>query len=295
MTEPAHSEPRRRVSDAAAGPVLAALVCPSCGGHLALSEDTLVCPKRHRFDAVGGIFDLWPPGEPVPSMDAFSGPYGVVYDRAIKERWLARLAGRVGWGGDVGGMFLLMDEGVKCAPGQVVLDVPIGGGPTLRAAPGRMQGSLVGIDLSMAMLDRAAAVAREGGACEHVGLLARGDAARLPLATDSVDRILCFNGLHVMPDKAGVMAEFQRVLKPGGELWGSVVVKHATARWSRPWFNAAWWFFHPADPDELEALAKGTGFSAWQTERSGSLMLFRGAQAPARRPAARKPATRRRR
>jgi SAM-dependent methyltransferase len=241
---------------------------------LSSTEDGLVCSKRHRFEAVDGVFDLWPADRPVPRGDPFSGPYGEVYDRAIKERWLARVGGRLGWGADVGAMFRLMDEGVKCAPGEVVLDVPIGGGPSLRAAAGRMEGTLIGIDLSLAMLHRATEVVHEER-LERV-VLARGDATRLPIASASVDRILCFNGLHVLPNKREALAEFQRVLKPGGEVWGSVVVKHPTARWARPWFNAAWWFFHPADPGELDRLAEQTGFKRWETERSGSLMLFRG-------------------
>jgi len=169
-------------------------------------------------------------------------------------------------------MYRLMDDGVKAAPGELILDVPVGGAPALRAAPGRMRGTYVGIDISMGMLERAVEVVRQ----ERLTgvLLARADAADLPLADASADRVLCFNGLHVMPDKEGVLAEFRRVLKPRGELWGSVVLYDSATRRSRPWINTAA-FFHPADPTALRAAAAGAGFKTWNEERSGALLYFR--------------------
>jgi ubiquinone/menaquinone biosynthesis C-methylase UbiE len=198
----------------------------------------------------------------------------VLYDIGVKERPLARVAARVGWGADVDEIFRLMDSGVKCASGEVILDVPIGGGPALRAAPGRMQGTLIGVDLSEQMLQRAAAVMRAEGLSRV--LLARGDAMRLPVIDSSVDRVLCFNGLHVMTDKEQVLSEFHRVLKPGGEVWGSVVVRDPDARLRRPWVELGWWFFHPADEYELELTARDAGFVGWAQQRTGNLMVFKG-------------------
>ena len=130
------------------------------------------------------------PNQPQPPVDWFATPYGVVYDTAIKERWLARLAGRLGWGADIGRMFEMMDEGVKSEPGQVVLDVPVGGAPPLRSAAGRLRGTYVGIDLSPAMLRRAARE-RAAEGLKNV-ILARADAMRLPIRSAAVDRVLCF-------------------------------------------------------------------------------------------------------
>ena len=75
--------------------------------------------------------------------------------------------------------------------------------------PAVMKGTLIGLDLSNGMLQRAAAL-RDSNHLSGV-ILARGDATRLPLLDACVDRILCFNGLHVMPDKAMVLDEFFRV------------------------------------------------------------------------------------
>ncbi|MFN2465582.1 MAG: class I SAM-dependent methyltransferase [Candidatus Dormibacteria bacterium] len=266
---------RRRSTDAATRLPGGVLACPGCGRPLRGDDAALQCSRGHRYEAVRGVFDLWPPG-PSPGLDWFATPYGLLYDTAIKERWLARLAGRVGWGTEIDRMFRMMDEGVKTGPGEAVLDVPVGGAPPLRAAPGRLRGTYIGIDLSMEMLRRADAERRAEGLRNVV--LARGDISRLPLSSLSVDRALCFNGLHVLPDKAAALAELHRVLKPGALLHGNAVVGDPTRRGRalRPWFSRSWLFFHPADPDELRLLALSAGFVRWDQVRDGSMLYFEG-------------------
>jgi SAM-dependent methyltransferase len=44
------------------------------------------------------------------------------------------------------------------------------------------------------------------------------DGHRLPLASESVDRAVCFDSFHHVPDQDGVLAELHRVLRPGGRL-----------------------------------------------------------------------------
>ncbi len=255
------------------------LACPVDHGRLELDLDTLRCADGHTYTATDGYFDMWPEDQELPDLDWFSTPYGLVYDSGIKERWLGRVAGRFGFGTDVDRMYELMDDGVKCASGEVILDVPVGGAPTLRSAPGRMLGTYVGVDLSPPMLQRAR-VERDAEGLDNV-ILARGDAGRLPMQDNSVDRLLCFNGLHVLPDKDAVMGEFARVLKPGGQLWGNVVVadESAVARLTRPWFRLPIPFFHPADPFDLELTAAETGFN-WDQETEGSMLFFRGVRRP---------------
>ena len=267
---------KRRTSDVSRTAAIKPLACPDCGRSLRADGEDLICSRGHRFIAIDGYFDLWPTDQPQPAVDWFATPYGVVYDTAIKERWLARLGGRLGWGADIGRVFEMMDEGVKCGPGQVILDVPVGGAPPLRSAPGRLLGTYVGVDLSTPMLRRAVRE-RTAEGLDNV-VLARADAMRLPLSARVVDRVLCFNGLHVLPDKLTAMREFHRVLKPGGQLWGNVVIADTSlaAMVVRPWFSRSWLFFHPADPDELELLAERAGFSTWEQDVEGSMLFFRG-------------------
>lgn len=256
------------------------LVCPECGRSLRGDRDGVRCSRGHDFPCLEGIFDLWPRTLPAPGPDWFATPYGRAYDSGIKERWLGRLVARVAWGTDIDRMYRMMDDGVKNRPGEVVLDVPVGGAPPLRSAPGRLRGTYVGVDLSLEMLRRADRERRAEG-LQNV-ILARGDMGQLPLADRSVDRALCFNGLHVIPQKALALRELHRVLKAGGVLRGNVVVTDTSARAHllRPWLEQSWLFFHPADPDELRRLALDAGFARWDQERDGSMLYFEGERRP---------------
>jgi SAM-dependent methyltransferase len=270
------SRPRRRRStDALAEIPRGVLACPQCGRLLGGDGGGLTCSRGHQFPCVDGVFDLWPRDVAAPGRDWFATPYGVVYDSGIKERWLGRLGGRLGWGTDIDRMYRMMDDGVKTDAGEVVLDVPVGGAPPLRAAAGRLRGTYIGIDLSPQML-KLADRERRAERLQNV-VLARGDISHLPLADRSVDRALCFNGLHVIPDKAAALAELHRVLKPGGVLRGTVVTDASgRGRLLRPWFGRAWLFFHPADPDQLRRLAETAGFAPWEQDREGSMLYFKG-------------------
>jgi len=97
-------------------------------------------------------------------------------------------------------------------PGAVVLDVATGTGLVLRALRDRRgvdPARAVGVDVSAGML----AVAREAlpGAT-----LVEADARALPLPDASVDLVTCVTGLHLIPGTAEVLAEWARVLRPGG-------------------------------------------------------------------------------
>ena len=93
--------------------------------------------------------------------------------------------------------------------GEVVLDPGCGTGwqaaGLRRAAPGV---TVVGLDLSAGMLGKA----RAAGA----GPLVQADATRLPLAAGSVDLVVTRGVLHHLPDVVGALADWRRVLRPGG-------------------------------------------------------------------------------
>ncbi|MGY1452708.1 class I SAM-dependent methyltransferase [Streptomyces sp. SS8] len=100
-------------------------------------------------------------------------------------------------------------------PGDTVLDAGCGTGralPALRAAVGR-QGTVVGVDLTPAMLEVAVLAGRHRGA-----LLTVADAARLPLRDRVLDAVFAAGLVSHLPDPAAGLRELARVVRPGGRL-----------------------------------------------------------------------------
>jgi ubiquinone/menaquinone biosynthesis C-methylase UbiE len=201
---------------------------------------------------------------------------GWLYDFGVNTRPLARLTGRLEWGAEIGRMYRWMADGLKLASGEVALDVPVGGGTSYATGAPRLEGMLLGLDLSDWMLSRAAMRRDRNHLAGHV-VLVRGDAAALPVADRSVVRILSFNGLHVIASKEATMREFRRVLEPGGELIGTTLVTDC----ARPYsaivaFERLAPFFVPPARAELAAVARRAGFRRWDVELDGGLLFFRG-------------------
>jgi ubiquinone/menaquinone biosynthesis C-methylase UbiE len=100
---------------------------------------------------------------------------------------------------------------------STLLDVPSGGGTLLRLLDrAAYKGRVVEIDLSAALLTRANSAARD---VPFETAILQADALQLPLRDETFDVVVSINGLHVMPDPVGFLAELRRVLRPGGELW----------------------------------------------------------------------------
>jgi SAM-dependent methyltransferase len=95
---------------------------------------------------------------------------------------------------------------------ETVVDIGCGNGIYLAGLAGRgHRGQTIGVDLSPGML----AAARRGA--PQAGLTV-GDAAALPVADDAADVTLAPHMLYHVPDPAAAVAEFRRVIRPGGQL-----------------------------------------------------------------------------
>jgi len=115
------------------------------------------------------------------------------------------------------------------APGALVLDVAAGTGmlsQALRAAGARV----IALDLSWQML-------QVGARRDRAGRLwwCNADALRLPLPDGSCDGVTIAFGLRNLPDSAAGLAEFARVVRPGGRL---VVLEFSRPAWAP--FRAAY-------------------------------------------------------
>ena len=116
---------------------------------------------------------------------------------------------------------LVLDE-AALAPGQRVLDMACGTGIAARLAAAQLgsTGAVVGADIDEAMLAVARRVPLTAGAAPVDWQ--RADALALPFADAGFDAVLCFEGLQFFPDRARALAEWRRVLRPGGRIIGTV-------------------------------------------------------------------------
>lgn len=166
------------------------------------------------------------------------------YDESVMHRRLAEAVAR--FCGDPGS--------------GLVLDVATGTGLVPRALR-ELYGErhVLGVDLSPGML----AVARtaHGG-----GAFAAADAAALPLPTASVDLLTCVTALHLMPHWQAVLAEWRRVVRPGGRVvtatFGDPVGSLAPDPRPFPRFDDLF-----RTPDLVEAAFAPHGFTLARTTR----------------------------
>ncbi len=99
-----------------------------------------------------------------------------------------------------------------------LLDVACGAGhPTLRI--GELTGCRVsGIDLHGQAVAAARLAAAERGLAARASFLRADAAGLLPFEDASFDGLICTDALNHLPDRAGVLREWARVLEPGGRL-----------------------------------------------------------------------------
>jgi SAM-dependent methyltransferase len=117
--------------------------------------------------------------------------------------------------------------------GEDALDIGCGTGATSLAVAGRVgdQGTVLAVDISEPMLDRAAERAREAGIDNIAFQLADAQTHRFAEAT--VDLAVSRFGVMFFVDPVAAFANFGRALKPGGRLecvcWGPLA--------ENPWFR----------------------------------------------------------
>lgn len=158
------------------------------------------------------------------------------------------------------------------AAGERVLDVACGTGIVARQAASLVgpTGRVVGVDLNPAMLAVARDLPREPAAALEYQ---QANAQALPFEVGSFEVVLCQHGLPFFPDRAKALAEFRRVLAPGGRV--SVMVLQTLAQ--HPAFKALFESvakhlaqplaavmtpFALSDEHELQRLFEAAGFSS---------------------------------
>ena len=102
--------------------------------------------------------------------------------------------------------------------GAAAVDIGSGAGMDCLLAARRVgpAGSVVGIDMTDTMLERARAGTAEAG-LNHVRF-EKADMTDLPLESNSIDVVISNGVINLAPDKEAVFDELYRVVRPGGRL-----------------------------------------------------------------------------
>jgi ubiquinone/menaquinone biosynthesis C-methylase UbiE len=152
-------------------------------------------------------------------------------------------------------------------PGQVVADYGCGPGALTVELARRVGagGKVIGLDINADFLEKTRAAAEAAGLAERVETQAiEGDL--IPLADQSVDRVLCKNVLEYVTDPRRTIAEFRRILRPGGIAhvsdsdWGAVVFEPARERFATIMNAAQVAFRTPLIGRSLYGLFREAGF-----------------------------------
>ena len=144
----------------------------------------------------------------------------------------------------------------------VVVDVGCGWGGSLRKLNERFRPErLVGLDIAPQMVEAATReAARVRTASGNAAEVVRASSAALPLADASVDLLFCHQTFHHLVDQDRAIAEFFRVLRPGGKL----LFAESTRRYIHSWIIRLL-FRHPMEVQktapEYLALVRAAGFA----------------------------------
>ena len=161
-------------------------------------------------------------------------------------------------------------DAVEVGPGEAALDVACGTGVLTRVLAERVgsDGRVVGLDLSEGMLAVARGRGSTGAPIDYV----QGRAEQLPFAESEFAVVTCQQGLQFVPDRPAVLAEFKRVLAPGGRLgvacWEAIdhqanfdaIARSLDRHFGTDVGDIQRVPFRLSDPAELRALLVAAGF-----------------------------------
>jgi ubiquinone/menaquinone biosynthesis C-methylase UbiE len=158
-----------------------------------------------------------------PKSQAGRGHYDANYGNFQAE--LYEQIRREAFGEDIGqNSWLTADEQdrfltwLDLSPNKILLDVACGaGGPALRMAA--ITGcAVVGIDVHEQAISTARSIASQRGLSRLAEFQVVNAAEQLPFSDAAFDAITCIDAINHFPDRRRVIAEWTRLLKPGGRL-----------------------------------------------------------------------------
>ncbi|WMT56451.1 class I SAM-dependent methyltransferase [Truepera radiovictrix] len=169
----------------------------------------------------------------------------------------------------------LMLSWLRPRPGETVLDAAASAGlyarTLLRHEPGL---TVHALDLSLPFLQRAKTYAERDGIAPT---LVHADVRALPYRDGVFDAVVCGGSPNEFTELPAALAEFARVLKPGGRLWLMYLSRAETlpGRLGQGLLRLTGLRF--PEPEALEAAAKAVGLEPQRAQHRGrvALTLFR--------------------
>jgi SAM-dependent methyltransferase len=203
-----------------------------------------------------------------------------VYDSVVEHERLAGVLGRLIWGTDTSAFYQEIARLGEEPDGTVILDVPCGGGVAFRGLRPRQRVRYVAGDLSPVMLRRARAEAKRRGLDQIE--FTEADVEALPFDDASFDLCVSYTGLHCFPDPAAAILEIARVLRPGGVLRGTMVLRRSGLRQDAlvRLYQATGVFGPSGTCEELEAWLADAGMLDVSTRSDGALAYFSARRNP---------------
>lgn len=231
----------------------------------------LACPRTGlRYRRVDGAI-VREDGVPLTlraGIPSFADPSTLVGTDAAMQRRYRWLAKYYDWGERVLGR-LLTGVDMEAARAEIIarcgytrgarlLEVSPGPGvylPALRAALGP-DASITALDLSIEMLLGYRARPDAGAV-----VLVHGDAQALPFRDGAFDALFHFGGVNLFNDPGRALAEFVRVVRPGGRIawgdeWMSENFRHPVGRRVLPRMNPGFRRVPPPPPAGVRVLAR---------------------------------------
>ena len=254
--------------------------CRRCGRRLSRRDGDLACPNGDATIPIENDIPRFPVPDGDSSQETLFDRLAPVYETPLWFSPLYRFVGGPGAPRDDRSMIAAMlegdddrDAGREPPERPTVLDVACGTGRIARRLAVDA-GTVVGIDVSAGMLERARRYAARDG-IENVAF-ARMSADQLWFDADAFDRVACCWALHIFPDADAVLNEIRRVLRPGGRFVGTALVEEYVLAFppvravARGALDA-----EPFAPGDLRSRLEAAGFSNIEFDRRGAALFFR--------------------
>ncbi|RUW48143.1 MAG: methyltransferase domain-containing protein [Mesorhizobium sp.] len=166
---------------------------------------------------------------------------------------------------------LISQLGLK--PGARLLDIGSGIGGPARFVANNAGVDVTGIDLTQSYVDIATSLSKRTGMADKTHFV-QGSALDMPFAKAGFDAAMILHVGMNLPDKAKLMSEAARVLKPGGvfAVYDVMRLKDGALTYPLPWASNETISF-VATPDDYRSAAAAAGFSVTAERPRGAFAV----------------------